>query len=94
MGLPRFFPSLKHRVFDYKPIYYNEQKEELENRIRQAEQGKNTVGEKTHFHTSITRGSMRGYIKEAKKRTSQKSNLRLVIILILLVAFAIYLFLL
>ena len=91
MGLPKFFPSFKHRVFEYKPIYYNPQKEELEERIRKAEEELGVAGEKKHFRPSITRGSMRGYIKEAKK-AGQRSNLRLLIILFLLIALAIYLF--
>ena len=82
MGLPSFFRSYKYKIFDYKPLYYNENKEELENIIKNAEL---ETGSKksTRFTTSITRGSFREK-RINVRHTNIQSTIRFLIILIVL----------
>ena len=67
MAFFSLFKTPRHRSFNYKPLYYNEQKEELEERLRAAEKQKRT-GEKydhsdyIHGHESVEGDNVRKYI--------------------------------
>ncbi|MBN1182980.1 MAG: hypothetical protein JXB49_11875 [Bacteroidales bacterium] len=89
MALPTFFKQNKHKQFNYIPRYYDPQKEELEERIRQieAEEGIRPEG----YTPGIRKGQMRNYY-ERNKHTRNYSSIRLLIIAGLLVFIAYYLF--
>ncbi len=94
--IARFFRLPKTKQFHYKPRYYDERKEALEKRIAQikSEMGitGDQSGENNYFrgdYKSHIKGQMRGYFKYAKKE-KQTSNIRLLIILLVLLALAWY----
>ena len=90
MGIPRFFKVPEHRRFHYEPIYYDERKERLEERIREieAEYGIKQDGKPVR---KISKGSFSGYYGK-KKKAQRYSNTRLVIIIIFLLFVSYYLF--
>lgn len=88
--LPKFFRTYKHKQFNYMPLYYNQQKEELEERIRRIEseiQGKPT-GE---YKPGIIKGSFK-HLHSLRKKSDRFSSLRLILIVIILLALVYYLF--
>ena len=88
--LPNFFRTRKNKQFNYMPFYYNQQKEELEERVRRIEselQGKSAGV----FKPSIVKGSFRN-LHSTRKRSNRDSSFRLIIIVIILFALAYYLF--
>ncbi len=96
----RFIKTPSNRKFNLEPVYYDEAKEqriERERRIREEMglpvDGSNVEESKTNFKDRI-RGSMRPKIRtrfEAGEKQKQTSNIRLVVILILLAALFYYL---
>lgn len=91
MAVPSFFKTPKHRQFNYRPIYYNQQKEELQERIRQIEQemGVNKP-EGSNYVPGIKKGQMKGHFRDTR-RVKRQSNVRLLVILLALFALAYYL---
>jgi 2'-5' RNA ligase len=91
MAIPSLFKTPRHRKFDYRPIYYNQQKEELQERIRKIEQEMG-VGKPSdsNYKPTIQKGQMRGHFREAR-RLKKQSNARLLIILLALFALAYFL---
>jgi len=88
----KFLHTPRNKQFNFKPRYYNEEKEELQKRIEKIkrEMGvRNSDGEEKPYVPNI-KGQMRGYFKKnvAEKR---KSTLRLVVILVVLFAMAYFL---
>lgn len=67
MALFSLFNTPKHRVFNYKPLYYDQAKEELQERIKAAEEAKRT-GEGydrsayIHEHPEVEGENVRRYI--------------------------------
>jgi hypothetical protein len=94
MALPSFFRTYKNRQFDYKPIYYNPEKEELQERIRniELEMGIKHDNEKGAYKPRIDRGSIRGFLNSKRKVKNRQSNWRLLIIMVFLLLLAYYLF--
>lgn len=90
MGIPRFFKIPKHRQFDYKPIYYDEQKEKLQERIRKIEQ-EYSINKGDEYQRQLTKGSFSHHY-ERKRKTQRYSTTRLIIIIIFLLFVAYYLF--
>lgn len=90
MGLPRFFRTPEHKRFHYEPIFYDERKERLEERIKQIEQeyGINN-GEQTV--RTMGRGSFSSHYGRRKK-AQQYSNTRLVLIIAFLLIISYFLF--
>jgi predicted nucleotidyltransferase len=90
MGLPRFFKLPQHKQFHYEPLYYDERKEKLQERIKKIEQeyGVNN-GEKNV--RSLTKGSFSHYY-DRKRKTQRYSSTRLILIIIFLLFVAYYLF--
>nr|WP_321406931.1 hypothetical protein [uncultured Carboxylicivirga sp.] len=85
----------RHRVFQHDPIYYDEQKErreERERRIRE-ELGMLTEEEKDSGYAQRIKGGMRRRMKshyEVSRSAKRKSNIRLVIILVILMIIGYY----
>lgn len=72
-----FFKIPKHRVFNYKPVYYDAEKEELDERVRKIEdeiKQQNTSGEyvfkreNINFKKSFETGKKRREVKLPNKR--------------------------
>ena len=47
--IPGFFKIAKHRRFDFKTRYYNEQKENLDERVKNAENGRSKIRFNNHW---------------------------------------------
>ena len=96
MRLPTLFRLPKYYVFDYKPRYWNPKKEELESRIREAKQELEPDRKKdySNYVTDI-KGKMRSKMspryRTERRRAAQGSNIRFLIILLILVGVAYYL---
>ncbi len=83
MALIRFNKLPKHQRYEYRPRYWNPEKEELEDRIRAAEERKG--GGKDAMKARISSGLRRGYQKD--KRAQKQQVLRSNIILLAVIAF-------
>lgn len=91
MGIPRLFRLPGHKQFTYEPIYYDERKEQLQERIRKIESEMGIRKEDGEFTRTLSKGSFNHF--HARKRRNQRySSLRLVIILIFLILVTYYLF--
>ncbi|HAF29301.1 MAG TPA: hypothetical protein DCG75_09675 [Bacteroidales bacterium] len=88
----RFFHTPRNKEFSFKPRYYNEQKEELENRVKsiKREMGVTDLEDSDKPYVPNIKGQMRGYFKKNVEH-KRKSNLRIVIILIILFTAAYFL---
>ncbi|HKL09121.1 MAG TPA: hypothetical protein VJ896_10120 [Bacteroidales bacterium] len=88
----RFFHTPKNKQFKYSPLYYDEQKEELDRRVRQIkrEMGVNDLDESGKPYIPNIKGQMRGVFKR-KHEEKKRANSRLLIILIVLLALVYFL---
>ncbi|UCG26932.1 MAG: hypothetical protein JSV24_08105 [Bacteroidales bacterium] len=91
MGIPRFFSTPKPKQFNYIPRYYDEQKEALEERIREIEMEMG-VNKGEAYRPRIRRGQMSNYFRRKQKRVQKQSNIRLVIIILFLLLISYFLF--
>jgi hypothetical protein len=82
MGIPRFFKLAKPRQFHYEPVYYDERKEKLQERINQIEQ-KMGVRLDDSYKRTLGKGSFSDYHLR-KRKTKAYSTTRMIIILIFL----------
>ena len=82
MGIPRFFKLPKPKQFNYQPLYYDPVKEAKEERKKKIGRELGVIEGDSHSGR-ITRGSMREYFRRETKARRQ-SNIRLVIIIIVL----------
>ena len=90
MGMPRFFRIPQHKQFHYQPIYYDERKERLEERIKDIEQ-EYGIGKGSQSVRSLRKGSF-SYNYGRRKKTHSYSSTRLIIIMAFLIAIAYFLF--
>lgn len=90
MGIPRFFKVAQHKQFHYEPIYYDERKEKLEERIREIEQEHGVKHGDGPVRT-IRKGSFSHYY-DRRKKSERYSTTRLIIIIIFLTFVSYYLF--
>ena len=91
MGIPSFFRTPKPKPFNYIPRYYDEQKEDLEERIRniEVEMG---VNKGEAYRPRIRKGQMSNYYRRKQKRVQKQSNIRLVVIILILLLISYFLF--
>jgi hypothetical protein len=82
MGLPRFFKLDKPRQYHYEPVYYDERKERLQEKMREVEK-KMGVQSDGQFTRSLGRGSFSGRHLRGKK-TRKQSTIRMIAIFIFL----------
>ena len=78
-----FFKIPRHKTFQYKPRYYDEQKEQLQERIKSIEQEMGIKHESNMQRSSIIRGSFRMNF-ERNRSMKKKTNYRLIIIILIL----------
>ena len=90
MDLPRFFRSYKPRPFNYIPVYYDRQKEELNERIRRIKEEESGKKE-GEYKKSIIRGSFR-HVSAYRAKANRASALRTLLIILILLAFVLFLF--
>lgn len=90
MALLRFFRVPKHQRYEYKPRYWDPQKEELEERLERIKQiqGEGTDAMKARISSGLKRG-YRGD-QRLRQQRAMRSNLLLigVIVVLLLISYA------
>lgn len=92
MGIPRFIKLPTHKQFNYTPRYWDPEKEEREERIRQIKQEMGIEVPNDPNRTTIRRGSFRTAGQKAKVKASRTSNIRLLVILLVLLFLAYLIF--
>ena len=92
MALRFFTRTPKHQQFEYKPRYWNPDREQLQDRLRQAREA--TGDDPEGMKRRISNGMRRNYKADAKLRSQlqKRSNMRLLAVLVIL-CFMTYLFL-
>ncbi|NOQ24770.1 MAG: hypothetical protein GQ564_05340 [Bacteroidales bacterium] len=88
----RLLYTPKSKRFNFKPRYYNEQKEDLENRVRsiKREMGVEDLKDSDKPYVPNIKGQMRGYFKKNIEQKKQ-SNVRLIVIMAILLVAAYFL---
>jgi len=82
------FKSRKHYVFDYKPRYYDERKERIEN-LKLKYSDKESKEDATRIH--FTKNNLKNeWVKRKKLASNRSSTIRLAIIITILVGIAVY----
>ncbi len=82
MAMFRIFKVPKHQRFDYKPRFYDQDKEELQERLQQSDLKKQDGVEATKARISSGLRRKGGYNKmdyETRRRQIRQSNLRLLV---------------
>ncbi len=100
MRLPTIIKLPEHKTFTFRPRYWDQQKEELQERIEMAkrEVGKaSAVNENGEYVPLIKKGRMRtaylsSNLQHTRKRETGKANARFIVILAILGFIAYYLF--
>ena len=91
-GFRRFIKLPKHQKYQYKPRYWDPEKEELHKRLERIEELKR--GGSDGMKARIQSGLKRGYLADSRQRTKQttRSNLVLLAVVVGLLAM-VYIFL-
>lgn len=85
----KLFKPRAHYVFDYKPRYYNERKERLQNLEEQYHGNKETNEDGPKLR--LTKNNLKNdWIKNKRSATDKSTNLRLAIIIAILVGIVAY----
>ena len=87
--LPSFFRTSEPKKFNYSPMYYDEQKEDLEQRTQQIKQDMG-VEQGDTYAPKIRKGQMGNFYRRKRKQIERRSNMR-IFILILFLALAAWL---
>jgi hypothetical protein len=89
MALFSFFKTARHQKFEYKPRYWNPEKEAVEERVRLAKREDN---DPNAMKSRISQGLRRNYKFSSRNKSgiSKKSTLRLFVIIGILLLFSYY----
>src|SRR5690606_9362860 len=95
MGIFSFNKIPGHRVFNYKPRYYDPEKDVRDAIIRRAQMEAGLIGE-VDMDDDVERAKMRitkayhsrAVVKDYKRSSTRRSNIRVVVIIIFLSALA------
>lgn len=87
-GKRSLFKVPKHQKFDYKPMYYDPKKEELEDRLQSLKDLKDNSLEGTKARISSGMRSSHLADETYRKRQLMRSNLILVIVIVMLIVLA------
>ncbi len=92
MGIFNMFGEQEHRVFNYKPIYYDKEKDELKRKFGKVDGTLEKEKEEgTYVPGSYIKGSMRdGRYKSAKSASNRAQNIIGIVGLLLVVAILYY----
>ncbi len=83
------FKSRKHYVFDYKPRYYDERKERIENlKLKYSDKGSEEDTTRIKFSKNNLKNE---WVKSKRLASNRNSTIRLAIIITILVGIAVYL---
>jgi hypothetical protein len=86
------FKQRAHYVFNYKPRYYSERKERLEN-LKEKYAGTSNDSSDKEYKNSLIRNNLKNdWIKSKKGPTNSGSSKRLAIIIAILVGICAYIF--
>lgn len=93
MAFIKFSKLPKHQQYQYKPRFWNPEKEDLEERLKQVEEVKtgNAEGVKARLAGSFKRGYQKAEDTRFRQRQVQRSNFILLGVIALLLVFS-YLF--
>lgn len=84
MGLFNFFGESEHKVFDYKPIYYDPEKEELKRRFGAVDGSLDKDKEKgTYVPGSYIKGSFRNGLKTKSHATKIQTIIGIVTMILI-----------
>ncbi len=89
--LPSFFKTGEPKRFNFTPRYYDEQKEDLDQRIRQIESDMG-IEHGEAYVPKIRKGQMGNYIRKKRRVQNKRANIRLVVIILLLLVAAWFFF--
>ncbi len=78
MAIGGFFKLPKHKQFDFKPRYYNADKEEFDERVRQSEI--DSTGKSDRKYVPNIKGKMRRHLIDQKMSPSPYSKIRKMVI--------------
>jgi len=81
-----FFRTSQHRVFNYKPVYWDPKKEEFETRVKQAREKysvQKTGKDASYAPGSLIRGSFRKRPELKRGYPARQKMIRIVVILLL-----------
>ena len=85
----KLFKPRAHYVFDYKPRYYDERKERLQN-LEEKYHGKEHVDGKESKITLTKNNLKNDWVKNKRSATDKSSNIRLALIIAILVGLVAY----
>lgn len=87
MRIPSLFRPGKPKPFSYTPLYYDQEKEEREERLRRikSELGMPEGDEEVKPRTIITRGSFNSRFRKRQTKEKRTSAIRLLLIILLLI---------
>ena len=92
MGIPRFFKVNEPNRFNYKPLYWDPEKEAREERVRRIKAELGQEISLSRSSSTITRGAFRQYSRVKSRKAGRESNLRLLAIAAALMLLAYLLF--
>ncbi|WP_298368573.1 hypothetical protein [uncultured Lutibacter sp.] len=87
----KLFKPRSHYVFDYKPRYYDERKERLQN-LEEKYHGNENEGDDAPRITLSKNNLKNDWVKNKRSATDKATNLRLAIIIAILVGIVAYIF--
>lgn len=91
MGVFNFFGEREHKVFNYKPIYYDQEKEELKQKFGKVDGSFEKEGKDTYVPGSYIKGSFRdGNYKKSRVSGNRAQNIIGLIGLLLIFVVLIY----
>ena len=82
MGMPRLIKLPRHKQFSYEPIYYDERKEQLKERISKIE-GEMGIKKEGEVQRTMSKGSF-SYFNDKKRQAQKFSSIRLILIILFL----------
>ncbi|MBA7536432.1 hypothetical protein ES705_28696 [subsurface metagenome] len=85
-----FFRTYKNKQFNYTPLYYSRQKEELEERIKRIESEEKGIKDE-NYTPGIIKGSFR-HIRSLRAKSERGSAIRVIVIALILLVLVYYLF--
>ena len=87
MGLFNFFGEQEHKVFDYKPIYYDKEKEELKQKFGKVDGSLESGDKKDYVPGSFVKGAFRdGNYRRTRSTSNRVSNIIGIVALLLVFA--------
>ena len=87
----KFFRTYRHKQFNYTPLYFNQQKEELQERIRRIEREEKGISDEKNYTPGIIKGSFQ-HLRSLRSKSERNSSVRVIIRAVILLALVYYIF--